>query len=311
METKNKSSKIILTLILSLFVVTIVIGGYIINKSNNTAKQLSAEKANLEIAVQERDSIVNEFIASLDTIESSLTFINEKRGQLVLKSSELTVSQKDAIIRDIKLMNTMLVESSKSMEEWEAKLKKSGIQLRSFKNKIAKLNKSIEQQNNQIALLNSQFNQKTEQLTVVTFENDRLQNEVLSYRDTVQVKNDIIEQKDEIINNQIGEINKAYFAYGTSKELVNNGVVAKEGGFLGIGSNMGLIDNFNEDYFTKIDIVEQHSFELNAKKVHLISEHPSGSYKLIEEDGLITKLEIETPAEFWKVSQYAVIEVKL
>lgn len=311
METKNKPSKIILTLVLSVFFLTIVIGGFIINKSNNTANKLSAKNTNLEIAVQERDSIVNEFIAALDTIESSLTFINEKRGQLILKDSELSVSQKDAIINDIKLMNTMLEESSKSMAELESKLKKSGIQLKSFKNKIAKLNKSIELQNNQIAGLNSQFNKQTKHLAVVSSQKDSLQNEVLSYRDTVQVKEDIIEQKDEIINNQIGELNKAYFAYGTIKELADNGVVAKEGGFLGIGRNMTLVDNFNEDYFTKIDITEQHSFALNAKKVHLISEHPSSSYKLIEEDGLITKLEIETPEEFWKVSQYAVIEVKL
>jgi len=85
----------------------------------------------------------------------------------------------------------------------------------------------------------------------------------------------------------------------------------KEGGFLGIGRNRSMLNNFNEDYFTKIDITEQLFIELNAKKVSLISDHPVDSYKLIEEDGLITRLEIETPTDFWKISQYAVIEVKL
>ena len=46
------------------------------------------------------------------------------------------------------------------------------------------------------------------------------------------------------------------------------------------------------------------------RKINLISKHPVNSYKLIEEDGLITKLEIEVPKDFWKISHYAVIEVK-
>ena len=80
-----------------------------------------------------------------------------------------------------------------------------------------------------------------------------------------------------------------FFAFGTFKELAENGVVAKEGGFLGIGKNKILQKNFNEDYFTKIDIVENRSIPLNVRKVKLISNHPVDSYKLIEEDGLIIK----------------------
>lgn len=310
-ETKNKSSKVITTAVLIVLFVTVIIGGLIINKSKKAVHQLSSEYSTLESVVQERDSMVNEFITAFDTIESSLTFINEKRGQLVLKDSEVTVSQKEAIIKDILLMNTMLEESNKKMEELEKKFKKSGIQLKSFRNKIARLNKSIELQNMQISQLKSQVDAQTKQLAVVNYEKDSLQNEVLSFRDTIQTKENIIVEKDVLISEQIAELNKAFFTYGTSKELTDNGVVAKEGGFLGIGRNASLLSNFNEDYFTKIDITEQRSIELNAKKVSLISEHPTDSYKLIEEDGLITRLEIETPADFWKISQYAVIEVKL
>lgn len=311
METKNKSSKIITAAVLAVLFLTVIVGGLLINKSNKAFNQLSSEKTMLEETVQERDSMVNEFIAAFDTIENSLTFINEKRGTLVLKDSEVKVSQKDAIISDIRLMDNMLQESSDKIAELEHKLEKSGIQIRSFRNKIAKLNKKIEQQDSQIADLKYWFDEQQKQLAKVNSEKDSLQTEVLAFRDTVQVKNSIIEQKEGIISEQTRELNKGFFAYGTTKELADNGVIAKEGGLFGIGRSKSLLKNFNEEYFTRIDITEQRSFELNAKKVNLISDHPSDSYKLIEEDGLITRLEIETPADFWKVSQYAVIEVKL
>jgi chromosome segregation ATPase len=311
METKNKSSKIILGAVLAALFATVIVGGLIINKNKTAINQLSSEKTELEVTVQERDSLVNEFISAFDTIESSLTFINEKRGQLVLANNELTVSQKDAIVNDIQLMNTMLEESSVKIEELEKKLKKSGIQLKSFKNKIAGLNKKVELQNSQISELQVQFEEQGKQLAIVNNEKDRLQDEVLSFIDTLKQRDETIVQKKEIISQQTYELNKGFVAYGTAKELADNNVIAKEGGFLGIGRSKTLLNNFNEDYFTKIDITEERSFDLNAKKVNLISEHPTDSYKLIEKDGLITKLEIETPEDFWKVSQYAVIEVKL
>jgi chromosome segregation ATPase len=310
MELKNKSSQKLTAALLAVLFVIVIIGGFTINKHKKAIHQLTSDNTLLEISVQERDSMVNEFIATLDTIESSLTFINQKRSQLVLKNNEITGTQKDAIISDIQLMNTMLEESSKKIADLELKLKKSGIQLASFKKKIADLANNIEQQNNLIAELKLQYHNQNVQLAMVNLKKDSLESEVLAFRDTLQHKIEMLVQKDEIISQQSMELNKGYFTFGTIKELTDHGVISKHGGFLGIGRNTTLLNNFNEDYFTKINKSERNSIELNAKKANLISEHPSNSYKLIEEDGLITKLEIETPEDFWKISQYAVIEIK-
>ena len=311
METKTKSSVVKIVGLFAIVLLAVIIGGTILlNKDKRQLNQLNSENRKLEDVLGERDSLVNEFVSAFDTIESSLTFINERRSQLVLENSETSPSQREAIIQDIKLMNTMLEESSKEIEELEKKLKNSGIQLSSFKNKIASLNQSIEQQNMQIVELTQQVEEQNAQLAMVSYQKDSLQNEVLSFQDTITVKDGIIVQQDEVINQQINELHKAFLAYGTIKELTQNGVVTKEGGFLGIGRNKTLKNDLNEEYFTKIDITEDRSIALNAKKVNLISEHPVDSYRLVEEDGLITRLEIETPEEFWKLSHYAVIEVK-
>lgn len=311
MKNKNTSSRFI-TIAVSIAAITIVIvAGLMINQSTNTLDNLAIENEKLEKEMQERDSMVNEFVAAFDTIESNLTFINERRSQLVLNDDELTVSQKDAIISDIKLMNSMLAESNAKIAELERKLNKSGAQIRSFKNKIASLTRKLERQNNLIAELKSMVEQQNEYIAEVTFVNDSLNNQMLAIIDTLELKDSIIVDREEKITEQFGLMNKAFYAYGTTKELSENGVIKKEGGVLGLGSTKKMLNNFNEEYFTKIDIIEQRTIELNAKKVTLISKHPEDSYKLIEEDGLITKLEIETPEDFWKISHYAVIEVKL
>ncbi len=303
--------KLITGAVLAVLVIIVVIAGLMILKSKTRVDELSAENAKLETVVLERDSMVNEFVAAFDTIETSLAFINEKRSQLVLSDQELSLTQKDAIIKDIKMMNSMLEQSSAKIAELEQKLNRSGAQIRSFKNKIASLSQKLERQNSLITELKVRVEEQNQQLVKANHENENLQNQVLAISDTVQMKDSIIIEQEEKITEQFGLLNKAFFAYGTTKELADNGVIEKEGGFLGIGRSKIISSHFNEDYFTRIDISEQHSIELNARKVNLISEHPDSSYKLIEEDGLITKLEIEAPEDFWKISHYAVIEVKL
>ncbi len=53
-----------------------------------------------------------------------------------------------------------------------------------------------------------------------------------------------IAQKDEKINNQTNEMNKAYLASGTYKDLKAKGLVFKEGGFLGLGKKGIIIRRF-------------------------------------------------------------------
>ena len=105
-------------------------------------------------------------------------------------------------------------------------------------------------------------------------------------------------------------MHKAYYASGSYKELKEKGVLAKEGGFLGLGQNTTLSSNVDNEDFTQIDITKTDTIPVHSKKVELITEHPKGSYKLVENNGEISYLAIENPSEFWRLSKYMVIETK-
>ena len=106
------------------------------------------------------------------------------------------------------------------------------------------------------------------------------------------------------------KLNTAYYAFGSSKELMKNNVITKEGGFAGIGRNKKLRDDFNKDYFTKVDISATSSIVLGAKKARLITTHPASSYKIEGADGKAEKITILNTEDFWSVSKYLVIVVE-
>ena len=68
-------------------------------------------------------------------------------------------------------------------------------------------------------------------------------------------------------------------------------------------------DQFNDNYFTEIDVREQKSFLIYAEKAELITNHPTNSYKLMGMESRVDSLLITDPEEFWKASKYLVIVI--
>ncbi len=265
---------------------------------------LNSEKADIQKELVQRDSMVNELLGAFNEIEENLRFIKEKRKVLSVESrKEGSVNKRQAIIEDIALMNEMLEKSSAHIAELEKKLKRSGIELSSFKKKIETLHQNISEQNNEIVALQNIIDEKDVQLAELSSTVDTLSQIMAQQNDTLHLKEHVIEEK-------IKALNKGFLALGTYKDLEAKGVVSKNGGFLGLGKQVSLQNNLEDAFFTELDIRNTTTIPLFTGKVKVISEHPDSSYRFVEEDGKIAYLEIEKPEEFWRISKYAVIELK-
>jgi SMC interacting uncharacterized protein involved in chromosome segregation len=175
-------------------------------------------------------------------------------------------------------------------------LKKSGGTIKGLQNKIADLEAAMKKSEIEISDLKTALTEKN-------FKIEQLNGRVTD----MQVA---IEQKDETISTQTAEINKAYVTAGTFKSLKAKGLVSKEGGFLGLGKNKSLQENFPDSLFSQIDITVTKTIPVNSKSAKLLTEHPTGSYAMIHEDkDKIAYIEITDPNQFWKISKYAVVEV--
>lgn len=299
---KNKS--IISIVAFLTFIVAIgIISGVIVHKKESEIEKLNSNNYSLTSTVTERDSIINDLFASIDEIESNLTLITQKRAQLEIKQDEVTISQKELILDDIKKLDSMLDENVKKIKNLEGRLNKSGIKITTLNRKIETLTNTYENQNKEI----TKFKQQLEEREIHIVE---LNGQVNNLVTEVESRDQNLAEKSQLISEQDKELNKAYLAYGTYKELKENGVVMKEGGILGMGGEKSLQANVIDENFMELDIREIRQIPLFTKKVNFITEHPDSSYHLLEEEGLITYLEIEKPEEFWKVSKYAVIETR-
>ncbi len=285
-------------------VIVLVAAGFFIysaynREHNEQIAVMEEERTSLEFQMVTRDSTINSWLMTFDQIEKELNVIKQKEDLITFKSSDVEFSKerKEQILEDIKLINTLLENNKKRISQLSAQLKKSGGEITGLQNMIANLEASIVQREEEISGLKLALVEKD-------FEMGQLNNQMTELQVTVT-------QQTETINTQIEEMNKAYLAYGTYRDLRDKGIVTKEGGFLGLGKREALIEDSPDSLFTRVDITETRLIPVNSKDAKLITSHPSGSYEIIAEgENMIAGIEIKDPDEFWKISRYAVVEIK-
>jgi predicted PurR-regulated permease PerM len=110
---KTDKRQAIMGVTVMLFLVVVVVGGIILFNNRSQIKLLNQQNSTLYTTLEERDSLVNEMAGTFDEIEQNLTFVRNKRDQMISVPQEGGKSQKEILVADIKLMNEMLEESSK------------------------------------------------------------------------------------------------------------------------------------------------------------------------------------------------------
>jgi hypothetical protein len=285
---------------LILLVVAGVIGVSMYNtEQKNQLAIIESQKQSFTELLTERDSMISESMLTFDEIEKNLSAIKEKEKIITMESSgsELSKGRKEQILKDIEYINTLLDQNKKKIASLTAQLKNSGAAIKGLQVKIAELEASMKQHEDEISDLKTALVEKD-------FEIGQLNTKM----NDQQV---VIAQKDVEISNQISELNKAYIASGTYKDLKAKGLLFKDGGFLGLGKKELLQSDFADSSFTQVNITELRTIPVNSKSVKLITEHPSNSYEMIRDsDNKISSIEIKDPEQFWKISKYAVVEIK-
>lgn len=283
---------------LLLLVAAIVVYSLYKRDHNKLLSLMETQKNTLTEKITARDSVISEWITTFDEIEKNISMIKEKEKIISVNSSDVELSRdkKQQVIEDIKYINSLLEENKKKIASLNAQLKKSGGTIKALQNKITELEASMLKSENEISELKSTLVSKN-------FEIDQLNTEKTGLQNTIV-------QKDEKITSQTNEMNKAFYAFGTYKELKAKGLLTKEGGFIGLGKTKSLTGNFSDSSFVQIDLSVFKSIPVNSKTAKLITEHPANSFEFLrDKDKKVVSLEIKDPAQFWKISKYAVIVI--
>lgn len=251
---------------------------------------LRAISGGQKVLIHDQDSSIQSFINGFNEIQDNLDLIKEKQKIVTAssKDAENRKSKEEQIISDIQAMYDIMNKNKQRLASMKAKLSDS-------KNKNAELERFITRLTADLEAKDSQIEDLKAQLELL---NVAMTNLNINYEEVTQ-ESSVKTQK----------LNTAFYAFGTAKELIKNGVLTKEGGFIGIGKIQKMKDDFNKNYFTKIDVSTSNTIVLGAKKAKLITTHPTSSYKIEGADGKAEKLIITNSEEFWGTSKYLVIVI--
>lgn len=289
-----------------LFIVLLVAGG-LYSCNTKELKSLREENQVLKMDATENDSTVVAYLEAFNEIEQNLAEIRERELNIAIKNTERGESGniQAQIKEDIKVINELISENKKTIEDLNE-------QLKSTKGRNVELNRMLTRLRDQ---LNQQVEEKDQQIAMLKEDLQKMNftvEELNSNLDTLRQANSQLavtnEEQAGVIEERTNEINTAYVALGTARELRDENIIEKEGGFLGMGKTEKLSPDFDPAGFTKIDIRETTVIPIEARKVELVTSHPSDSYKINGEDK-VESIEITQPDKFWNNSKYLVVRV--
>ena len=261
-------------------------------------KQLTATRDSMNAVVGDRDNEILNFLLGFNEIQQNLDSIKqlEKMVTLETSSKELSLSDKDQIIEDINRLYNLLEKNKKLVSDLKSQQGRDSKKIKELQATIVLLEKQLFEKDEEIALLNDK---------IVALNID-----VSNLRTTVTQLTAESERKSQELIYKENEANKAWYAFGTDKELIANNIIDKSGGFLGLGKSMSVTKKIDTEYFEMVDVRTFFSVPLNVKKAKLLSVHPEGSFHFEGTDKSVASLEIDDAAKFWSITRYMVIVVE-
>ncbi len=264
--------------------------------------RMQAEQDSITQEATAKDSAIIGFLADINEIQANLDSIKELENLVTVErvsGVEMPNQKKQQIMDDLATLNDLLQRNKEQIASLQKKLNNSWYQ-------YGKLEKMVEEFKVMVDNLTAQVEQKDMEIAQLNREVQSLQLNISGLNKQIDAVVAESEEKSQVIEQQDKELNKVFYAYGNVKELEAQGVVVREGGFLGIGKEIKIKEDFNKEYFTQVDLREFNLLPIMAKKAQVLTIHPAASFHITGEKTVDT-LFIDNQQEFWKASKYLLV----
>jgi chromosome segregation ATPase len=264
------------------------------NQNPQEDEAVVRQRDSLLAVIDERESSVNDFIASFNEVERNLDSVSARQHIISMSTDkDLKGNQKEHMNSQIKAINELMEANKKKLKQLSSKL-----------NKADKRNSQLEKT---IAMLNDQLNQKYTELNDLNERLNSLNLQVAQLQTSVEDLTVQNTSQAEEISAKTSELHTAYYIVGESKELQEANLIDKKGGLLGIGKTAKLSDNLDNSKFTRIDYTQTTLIPVNSKDFKMVTSHPADSYTIDKTGKTVDDIRITDPERFWSASKYLVI----
>ena len=265
-------------------------------QNGNQSLKSSVTEDSLQNIIDQKEQNFNELIGLLNEVQEGFAQINEAEGRVNTLDQNLEGGNAKLNIQDNMLfIQQTLEEQHQKIEQLQKKIDEGTVNSGKLKSMIENLQNQLTQKTKDIEELRAQLAEKDVKI-------ESLGNSVTKLQDENEQVKAESENRAQIAKNQDAQLNTAYYVYGTNKELKEHKIL-KSGNVL---EN----EDFDKDYFTRIDIRKTTVIPFGAKSAKLLTTHPEGSYTLLKDSKGEYTLRITDPNKFWSVSKYLVVRVK-
>ncbi len=273
----------------------------------NTKKEKEAEAKDanallvdsLRQALTQSQNESTDLIETLSQIQDGFDQINQAEGRIQLKGENGGMPDKQAIMENMAFIQRTLRLNQELIADLKQQLRNNA---RTDARSKAKLEEMITNFTKQLDEKTAEVESLKEELAkrdILIAEQGEQINTLNKNVDELNKQN---EEKAKTLEKQDKELNTAYYVFGTKKELREQRILNR--------SDVLKSNDFNKDYFTRIDTRVTKVIRLYSKSAQLMTNHPAGSYSLDKDAQGQYTLRITKPQEFWSVSRYLVITVK-
>lgn len=267
-------------------------------------KELTQQNDSLVSVAIEQQKITNDLVSTLIAIDQNLQEIKEKEKLIGVNMGSAEGNSQDVqkkINKDIQDIYNLMLANKETIAELERKLKASGSETKGLNSLVASLNRQLKEKSIEIIELNERLSNQNIEISTLNFTVEGMSHVIDSIRR-------VNKSARALLDSTTIELYTAYYSFGTKKELREHNVISSEGVPL-FGKAKVLTANFNEDYFTRIDIREVDAIPLFRPKVKILTSHPVGSYEIVTGEEDTKTLNILDKDAFWSVSNFLVVQV--
>lgn len=254
----------------------------------------TVQNDSLQKIIEQRDNEINDMMGILNDVEEGFRAINKAEDRVTIAKDGEGENKQEQIRENIRFIQQRMNDNKSLIAKLQQQMRESSFKSSELKRTVENLLRQMEEKDSQLQKLRAELDARDIHISELDATIEALNTDV------TELKNDA-EEKSQTIDSQDKQLNTAWFAFGSKKELKAQNVLVK---------GKVLQGNFNRSFFTKIDIRIDKEIKLYSKSAKVLTMHPSSSYTLATDAKEQYVLRITNPQLFWSTSKYLVIQVK-
>jgi chromosome segregation ATPase len=265
-------------------------------KKNNKAMEdaFAQQRDSMNQIIAQKDNEINDVISTLNDIEEGFREITEAQGRVSVAQRGEGTSSAARIRENMQFIQSTMQQNRELINKLRKQLRESSINGEQLKRTIENLTAQLQEKDTQLRALKAELEAKEIHIA-------ELDETIAGLNEDVTALREESSSKSETISTQDKQLHTAWYVFGTKKELKEQNIL-KDGKVLQ--------QDFNKEYFTKIDIRVDKEIKLYSRDAEMLTAHPASSYTLQRDANKQYVLRITNPDQFWGASKYLVVLVK-